>query len=292
MLSAIFNTVIPIFICVSVGYVWAKRNVPYDTNLVTRLVTNVAVPCLIVETFTTVDFNKDALMQMGLAAFISTAVFAIFAACLLKILKFDRRIYLPAMIFPNTGNIGLSICLLIFGPTGLALGIGYFTVSSVLGFIFGPAITSGNMSIGSLLRVPLVWATLGAIFLLITHTELPVWFVRSLELLGKLAIPMMLITLGVSLADLKIDALGRSISLSVLRLGMGVIVGWGLAELMGFEGTVRGVLIIQCAMPVAVFNYLFAQMYKLHPAEVAGTVFISTVLSFLTLPALLWFVMS
>ena len=291
MLSAIFNTVIPIFICVSVGYIWAKRNVPYDTDMVTRLVTSVAVPCLIIETFATVNLNQDVLMQMGLAALISMAIFAIFAACLLKICKLDKKIYLPSMIFPNTGNIGLPICMLIFGPTGLALGIGYFTVSSVLGFIFGPAITAGNMSIGGLLRVPLIWAALGAIFITITDMELPVWVVRSLKLLGTLAIPMMLITLGTSLADLKIDALGRSASLSVLRIGMGVVVGWGLAELMAFEGAVRGVLIIQCAMPVAVFNYLFAQMYKLHPAEVAGTVFISTLLSFLTLPALLWFVL-
>jgi predicted permease len=44
-------------------------------------------------------------------------------------------------------------------------------------------------------------------------------------------------------------------------------------------------------MPVAVFNYVHAEMYKTRPAEVAGLVMVSTVLSFITLPALMWFVM-
>ena len=67
--------------------------------------------------------------------------------------------------------------------------------------------------------------------------------------------------------------------------------GWGLAEALGYEGAARGVLIIECTMPVAVFNYLYAQLHDNRPEEVAGTVLVSTVLSFLTLPALLWFVL-
>ena len=73
--------------------------------------------------------------------------------------------------------------------------------------------------------------------------------------------------------------------------GAGFAVGYGLAEALGYEGSARGVLIIECAMPVAVFNYLYAQLPENRPEEVAGTVLVSTVLSFLTLPALLWFVL-
>jgi malate permease and related proteins len=51
------------------------------------------------------------------------------------------------------------------------------------------------------------------------------------------------------------------------------------------------VLAIQSAMPVAVFNYLFAQLYRREPAEVAGMIVISTLISFVTLPALLLLVL-
>jgi hypothetical protein len=101
----------------------------------------------------------------------------------------------------------------------------------------------------------------------------------------------MLITLGVSLAQLELTGLPRSFALSVLRLGMGFAVGVTLASLLGLEGTARGVLIIECAMPVAVFNFLYASIYNNRPAEVAGVIVVSTALSFLTLPALLWYVL-
>jgi predicted permease len=61
--------------------------------------------------------------------------------------------------------------------------------------------------------------------------------------------------------------------------------------MMGLEGAAKGVLIMQCSMPVAVFAYLFAMRYDRQPQEVAATVVISTVMSFLLLPALLWYVL-
>jgi len=68
-------------------------------------------------------------------------------------------------------------------------------------------------------------------------------------------------------------------------------VGVMLADILGLEGVARGIMILQSAMPVAVFSYLFAVRYNRSPEEVAGTVVISTLLSFLTLPALLWYVL-
>jgi len=101
----------------------------------------------------------------------------------------------------------------------------------------------------------------------------------------------MLITLGTSLAELRITTLGRSTALALLRLTMGFAVGVGVAHGLGLEGVARGVVIVECAMPAAVFNYLFAHSYNRRPAEVAGVVVISTALSFATLPALIWYVL-
>jgi len=117
---------------------------------------------------------------------------------------------------------------------------------------------------------------------------MPEWITRTTELVGGMMIPLMLLSLGVSLARLQVRSLPRATALGALRLGMGLAVGLGLATALGLEGAARGVLIIQSAMPVAVFNYLFASLNQRRPDEVAGTIVTSTALSFATMPGLLW----
>ena len=74
---------------------------------------------------------------------------------------------------------------------------------------------------------------------------------------------------------------------SIFRLALGVAAGVVVAEWLGLTGVARGVLILDCAMPVAVFNYMMAERYGRSPSEVAGTVVLSTLLSLGTLPLLL-----
>jgi predicted permease len=137
--------------------------------------------------------------------------------------------------------------------------------------------------------VPLLYALAAALVFMVTETTPPDWVNATTDLLGDITIPLMLITLGISLARLKVASVARSLVLSLLRLVMGFAVGVALAAALGLEGAARGVLIIQLSMPVAVFNYLFAQRYQTAPEEVAGMVILSTGLSFATLPLLLWY---
>ena len=116
---------------------------------------------------------------------------------------------------------------------------------------------------------------------------LPDWLFNTVNLLAGIVIPTQLIALGVSLANLRAPSIVRSAGLSSLRLGMGAAVGWGIAEAFGLTGTAWAIVIIQSAMPVAVSSYLFAQLYKREPEEVAGMVLISTVVALFALPLLL-----
>jgi hypothetical protein len=291
VLAQIFTVIAPVFICSAIGLIWAKRGVPYESIFITRLVTNVGFPCLIFSGLVETEIDWASFGLMASAALISTLTFASIGALVLRLAGLELRIFLPAVTFANTGNMGLSLCLLAFGPEGLALVIPYFTVSAVLGFTLGPAIASRSTSLTAPFKMPLIWSVLAALAVLYTGLPVPLWVTNSLDLIGGFAIPLMLITLGVSLAQLELTGLPRSFALSVLRLGMGFAVGVTLASLMGLEGTARGVLIIECAMPVAVFNFLYASIYNNRPAEVAGVIVVSTALSFLTLPALLWYVL-
>jgi len=117
--------------------------------------------------------------------------------------------------------------------------------------------------------------------------SLPEWLYNTVSLIGDLTIPLMLITLGVSLSQLKVRHLGSGAGFAVLRLASGFAVGWGLVTALDIDGPLRGVVLIESTMPVAVFNYLLAKAYNRGAEEVAAMVVISTLLAFLLLPFLL-----
>lgn len=187
--------------------------------------------------------------------------------------------------------MGLPLCLLAFGDEGLALAVAFFTVYVVLQMTVGVSFVSGNFSIKSVLKMPVIPATIFASIFLFGDLAVPAWIFNTTKLIGDLTIPLMLFTLGVSLASLKIGSLKTAFWLSSLRLGMGFGVGVALASIMGLSGAAAGVVILQCAMPAAVFCYLFAQRYGQRPEEVAGLVIVSTFMGFAVLPALLWYVL-
>lgn len=291
MLLNILAVIAPVFLCSMLGYGWVKRGLAFDTPFISRLVMEVGAPCLLFSTFMEIDIDMEAFKSMAGAAFLAMVAFGVLGAGALHLLKLDQRTWLPAQMFPNVGNMGLPLCLLAFGEEGLALGLTYFMVNVVFGFTLGMMITSGKMSLLDLLKNPTCHAVLITLLFLFTGARPPEWILNTTSLLGDFTIPLMLIAMGVSLARFHISSLTHSLMLSLLRLGMGFVVGALLSWLLGLDGVAGGVLILQSAMPVAVFSYLFAVRYNRSPEEVAGTVVLSTMISFLTLPALLWFVL-
>jgi malate permease and related proteins len=290
LIAQLFAIMAPVLVCVGIGIVWAKRNHAWDTEFITRLTYYVGTPFLVFSTLTGTGLDSAAFSEMAGAALLALAGFVLFSLPVLWIFRLAPKTYLPGLIFPNSGNTGLPLCLFAFGEPGLALGIAYFTVTSISNFTLGQWISSGNLSPLELLKTPLIYAVAIALIFMIWKIEVPLWLANTSSLIGSLTIPLILITLGVSLANLKITRLKRATLLSAFRLIMGLGVGVGVAMIFGLEGTARGVVILDSAMPVAVFNYLFAQRYDNSPGDVAGMVVVSTILSFLTLPALLMLV--
>ena len=291
MLYTIFSVIAPVFICSLLGYGWVKKGLAFDTPFISRLVMEVGAPCLIFSSFMEQNIDMSAFSQMATAAFVSMLTFGVVGSTALYLLKFDQRTWLPSQMFPNVGNMGLPLCLLAFGQEGLALGMTYFMVNTVFGFTIGMMITSGKVSFRELLKNPTFYSVLITVFFLFAGLKPWAWVQNTTKLLGNFTIPLMLIAMGVSLARFQITSIKRSVALSVLRLGTGFAIGVVMADLLGLTGVARGIMIMQSSMPVAVFSYLFAVRYNRSPEEVAGTVVISTLLSFLSLPALLWFVL-
>ena len=252
---------------------------------------NIGTPCLVFSTLIETKLQTATFLTVGAAAAASVLIFYAVYYVVLTAVGLSRRSFLSPLVYGNVGNMGLPLCLLAFGQQGLAYAIAYFTVSAVSLFTIGAAISAGATSIGTLARLPILYAVVAALVVMVTGVPVPDWIGHTTHILGGLTVPLMLITLGVSLAGLQVRHLARAALLSVLRLGVGFVVGWGLAQAFGFHGAERGVLIIQCGMPVAVFTFLLAQKYDRHPEEVAGTVVVSTLMSFVTLPLVLAYVM-
>ena len=291
MLGELFAIVAPLFICAGLGFLWAKRDWPFDTAMVTPLAMNIAVPCLAFASISTLKVDAATFGELALAIIVAFAGFMVIGTAVLKVSGLSVRTYLPSLSFPNVGNMGLPICLFAFGDTGVALGMAWYVIASLGHFTIGVWLVSGSPSPAFLLKTPIVYALIIAFAFMLTGTVPPKWALNTTQLLGNLGIPLMLLTLGVSLARLRVVGLGRGIALSVLRLLMGLAVGLAVAALFGLEGVARGVLILDCAMPVAVFNYIMAERYGRGSSEVASMVVISTAISFATLPLLLLIVL-
>ncbi len=291
MLLELLSIIAPVFAACAVGYVWARMERPFDTAMVTALISFVGAPCLVFHVVANVKVEGDAFATVAGASLAAIASFLALGYAGLRLLRLPVRPLLPSLTFPNTGNMGLPLAYLAFGEPGLAFGTAVFAAVSIVHFILGPAIVSGSLSPGRLLRIPLIYGVMAGLPFMIQGTPPPKWLNASTELLGGMTVPLMLITLGISLARIKAANLKWGAGLGLARLAMGLAVGVGLSWAFGLEGVARAVLIIDCAMPVAVFNFLFAQQYGGRPDEVAGAVVVSTAISFATLPALLWSVM-
>lgn len=291
MLLDILAVIAPTLLCALVGFVWIRRGLHFDTNFVSSLVLNVGAPCLLFSTFMAIDINLQAFGEMALATVLAMLGFGIVAVPLLKLLQLDLRSFLFAQMFPNVGNMGLPLCLLAFGEQGLVLALTYFMISTLLAFTLGAGLVSGQFSAASFLRNPIFYSVLLTLLAMGLELPLPRFVLETTTLLGELTIPLMLIALGVSLGRIEVRNLRSSLLLSLLRLLTGFAVSLGVAAVLGLEGAARGVLIVQSSMPVAVFSYLFAVRYERKPEAIAGAVVVSTLLSFLTLPLLLWYVL-
>ena len=286
LLLEVLAVVTPVFLIAALGYVWVKRNQPFDNDTISSLVMMLGSPCLIYSSLTTHAPDLGDLAQMAGAAIFIIATASVVAAIFLKAIGWKISSYLPALVQPNGGNMGLPVCLLAFGETGLALGMAFFFINSISQYTLGLAVSSGHFQPTQLIRQPVIWAVALTLLVLATDIQMPSWFNSTTTILGGLTIPAMLLMLGTSLARLNISDVGETLTIAVLRFVLGLSLAGCAIYLFDLEGVIAGVVLLQATMPSAVFNYVFAEKFDREPDKVAAVVLQSTLLSILTLPML------
>jgi malate permease and related proteins len=288
MLRILLDVIGPVALVAFIGFVWGLAKRPFDTMSFSMVATYVGTPCLVIDALGSSGLKIHTLADMGLGSALCVASALAAGFLLVKVSGQPLSTYLPASTFANTGNMGLPLALFAFGQQGLALAIAYFVVHAVFTFTIGQALAARRFSLTETLVSPLVWATLAGGALSVTGTQLPPTLARAAHILGGLTIPMMLLALGYSLTRLRVKALTWPLAFSALRLVGGFAIGWGVALAFGATGAPRGVMVIESAMPAAVYNYMFAARFDNRPEDVAGLVVLSTLMAVVLLPVFLW----
>ena len=286
MIEVLAGILLPVFIVAGIGFGWARLDLPLDRGFVSRLVINVATPCLILDSVSKLGLPLSEFTTMLASALIMYAAAALGASLVLRLAGLPQRSFLPSMTFGNAGNIGLPLSYFAFGDEGLGLSSGVFLVAVVLQFTLAPALQDGRPALKTLATTPVVYGSALGVALLATGTALPSWLDRTVGLLADIAIPLALLTLGFALAEFRIRRASIAISLGLGRLVLGFSVALGVSELLGLTGVARSVLILTGSMPTAVVCYLLAERYGCDPDDVAGVVLVSTLTAAFLLPLL------
>ena len=286
----IFEVIFPVFFVIGVGYYLGKKNPKFDTNFITTFAGNIGTPAMIFYTVTTTGISFSIFTQYFIYALIMIGGFAVIGLIFLFLLKKDLSMELPPLILPNTGNMGIPICLFAYGSQGLGVASAIASVIILFHFTLGIFLAKKKFSLDIVIKSPPVYAIIISVIFLYFQIETPLFLENTTFLLTYATIFLVLMSLGIALTRFKFS-LKDSIILSLCRVILGPLIAFIIIYNFDLSGFAAGVLLIQSAMPSAILNYLVGSMYspKKVVDSIASTIVISTVMSFFTIPVVVFF---
>ena len=286
----IFEVLFPVFFVIGVGFYLGKKSPKIDTNFITNFAGNIGTPGMIFYTVTTTGVTLSVFVHYFIYALIMIGGFAILGLILLFILKRDLSMELPPMILPNTGNMGIPICLFAYGSQGLGVASAVASVIILFHFTLGVFLAKKKFSLDVVIKSPPVYAIIISVLFLYFDYDVPKFLENTTFLLTYATIFLVLMSLGIALTRLKFS-LKDSIILASGRVFLGPIIALLVIFKLNLSGYAAGVLLIQSAMPSAILNYLVGSMYspKKVVDSIASTIVTSTLMSFITIPIVVFF---
>ena len=265
-----------------------------DLSTLTKLTLYIFSPALIIDSL--LSTQVPAVEGLRIAAAFALSTVALYALVVIvsvtgRLSKPVRTSLLATTLFPNTGNLGLSLVLLALGEAGLERAIVAYLCSAVLVFGLGPAIVSGNglrRGIKTTVRLPLMWALLAGIILRVFDIPLPLGIDDGIHLLSQVAVPALLVTLGIQMSRTRFVPRPPDFWMAAMRLGVGPLAAYLAGRLVGLDKLALQVLVLQCATPTAVNALLVAAEFGGDSARAARAVVLTTILAFVTLPFVMW----
>ena len=289
-MAQVFAIVFPIFGIVALGYLYARRHEP-DMASANRLNLEIFTPALIFSVLSGEGFELGRYAELAFAAMLVVLGSGLLAWPFARLFGFGSKTFLPPMMFNNSGNMGLPLALFAFGEAALPAAMVLFLVENTLHFTVGNAMLTGHVNPLKLIRMPMLLATLAGLLVAVLQIQVPGPVDEAIDVLGQVAIPLMLFALGVRMT---------AVDLSDWRIGMagallcplsGLVMAWAVTVFIDLPGMQLAQLMVFAALPPAVLNFMLAERYNIEPHKVAAIVLMGNLASLLVLPAVLFWVL-
>ena len=280
----------PLIAIVSIGIYIGKRHNP-QLDSVNNVNLNVFIPALVFYSLTEQNFNFEqyALLAIGgLALVLFTALIAFPVG---RMMHVEYKTIAPPLMFHNAGNVGLPLLTLALGPEGLAAGLILFLVGNITHFGLGSYMLDHNARWLRSITSPAIIAAVCAFLLQANGIEVAPYLMLPVQMLGNIAVPLMLFSLGVRLAHANVDHWRLGSAIGLLTPLIGIILAFIIISLLPLDRTQAGALLLFGALPPAVMNFLFAEHYVQEPTKVSAIVLFGNVLAIFTLPLALLYVL-
>ena len=287
----LIDVLLPVFFVIGIGYYLGKKDPNLNTTFITNFAGNVGTPAMIFYTITTTGVTLSVFIEYFIYALIIIAGFALVGLVFLFFLKKDVISELPPLILPNTGNMGIPICLFAYGTSGLGVASAIASVIILLHFTVGVLLAKKSFSLKILIKNMPIYGLIVALLFLYFEWDVPGYLENTTFLLTYATIFLVLMSLGIALTKLKVVSWTHASILGAVRVIIGPLIGFALIKFLNLTGFSAGVLLIQSSMPSAVLTYLVGSMYseKKIVDNVASVIVSSTLMSFITVPIVVYY---
>lgn len=286
MIGTLANILVPIAMMAGLGF-YLTRTKRVDQNTLAVLCLDVAVPCLVFRGISANAGQLIAATRVALVTQVSLLLLALLFFIVLRIMALPWRELLPPLVLPNAGNIGLPVAALAFGDTMLGISTTVFVVVSLSQVTIGQTVYAGRMRVGAVVRSPVVIAALLGVAMAVADLRLPDPVDGALKIVAGMAVPLMLMMLGRSLANLS-AGWDRSLPLLILlRLVSGAAICGALGIAVNLDRMDIAVVTLMMSMPAAAMTYAYAQRFGTDTQRIGTLIAGSTAVSVLTIPVML-----
>lgn len=216
-------------------------------------------------------------------------------AALVRLSPRNIRVFEVLCMIPNTAFMGYPINYAIFGDEGFIYAVLYDVGASILIWTLVISMLSREGGGGIDWRRMMNPATLAVILGLavrLLSIRIPEIVLEPLRTMGGATIPLAMLLVGSRLLEPPEDSIslrGTFLSLSIIRLLLMPAIAFALGTLFNLDPVVRGVLILETAMPAMASTPILAEKYGGDARYAASGVFITTLLSLLTVPLIIYF---
>ena len=304
-ITSVINQMLILLIILVVGVVAAKLKViNTETNkALSAIVINIAQCAMILSSVINVELTLsplELLELLGIAAatYAVLIAYSFIAPTVLRVGPEERGVYQFASIFGNCGFMGFPVIASIFGPEAVFYASLFNIPFNVLAYSLGIRLISGGEKVRfqwrRLINPPMV-STVIAIILILTKPHVPVVLEESVSLLGNMVVPSAMLIIGGSLGALSFrEVFGewKTYPFLPFKLIAAPIIVWAILRLFVRDETILGIATVLASLPVATNTTMLCIQYGGNEKAASRLVFVSTVVSVVTIPIMVYFLLT